>query len=503
MKILNAKQLKEADNYTIQNQGITSIELMERAASELFNWLHSRLQGANVKLHIFCGVGNNGGDGLALARMLVKEKYNVAVYIVNFSEQRSADFLVNYERLKEMNYWPEVIKESNDFPELAKEDIIVDAIFGQGLNRPPENWVANLIQYINQSKAFVVSVDIPSGLYMEAVPEDTSAVIQANHTLSFQLPKLPFFLPDTGIYSNNFEVLDIGLDMEYITQSDSSTYVIGKQEALEMYKPREKFSHKNTYGHVLVVGGSYGKIGAAMLSSEAALNSGAGLVTAYLPKCGYQIMQTALPEIMVLTSKHDEYISEIEFEVKPTVVAVGMGMDTKPVTKNAFRQFLEVNTLPLVIDADGLNILAQEQDLLEKLPSKTILTPHPGELKRLIGAWKDDFDKLAKVKAFSKAYDLIVVIKGAHSITVYHDALYINTTGNPGMATAGSGDTLTGIIAGLVAQQYTEVEAAVFGVYLHGKAGDLSVEKNSYQALTATEIIDFLGDAYLDLFSQA
>ncbi|GLB52372.1 bifunctional NAD(P)H-hydrate repair enzyme [Neptunitalea chrysea] len=502
MKILNAKQLKEADDFTIKKQNITSVELMERAASQIFEWIHSRLQNAPVTIHIFCGVGNNGGDGLALARLLLKENYSVHVYIINFSTKRSTDFLVNYDRLKKMNVWPQVLNKEDELPAILKEDIVIDAIFGQGLNRPPVNWVATIIKGINNSNAFVVAVDIPSGLYMEAVPEDKNAVINTNYTLSLQLPKLPFFLPDTGVFTNDWEILDIGLDETFIQEISSDIYLIGKAEVINMYKPREKFSHKNTYGHVLVVGGSYGKIGAAMLSSEAALNSGAGLVTSYVPKCGYQIFQTALPEIMVLTCMHEEYISEIKYDIKPSVVALGMGLNIKPVTVKAFRSFLENIETPLVIDADGLNILAKEKDLIGKLAPKTILTPHPGELKRLIGEWKDDFEKIDKVKAFSKANDLIVVVKGAYTITVYHNEMYINTTGNPGMATAGSGDVLTGIIAGLVAQGYPPLNATIFGVYLHGKAGDLSVEKNSYQALTATEIIDYIGDAYLNLFER-
>lgn len=500
MKILKAKQLKEADDITIKRQGISSWELMERAATQLFEWLHNRLQQAPVTLHIFCGTGNNGGDGLAVARLLLEQNYQVKVYVVNFSEQRTPDFLMNYEKLKELKLWPEILKADDALPELPPQDIIVDAIFGQGLNRPAEDWVAAIIQHINASKAFTLAVDVPSGMYMNQVPKEQDVVVQANHTLSFQVAKLPFFLPQTGIFTDTWELLDIGLDAQYLQEVATDMQLIGAMEVLQFYKPRKRFSHKNTYGHVLVIGGSYGKMGAPMLTAEAAMNAGAGLVTAYIPKCGYQIFQTALPEVMVLTSRHEEYISEIEFDLKPTVVAFGPGANTKEVTIRAFRAFLETNTLPLVVDADGLNILAQHQDLLSLLPAKTILTPHPGELKRLIGAWEDDFDKLAKAKAFAAQYDLVLVLKDAYTITVCEGQLYVNTTGNPGMATAGSGDTLTGIIAGLVAQQYDPLQAALFGVYLHGKAGDLSVEKNSYQALTATEIIDFIGDAYLSLF---
>lgn len=502
MKILNTKQLKEADKFTIKNWNMSSLELMERAANQIFEWINEYLEAAPVRIHIFCGTGNNGGDGLAVARLLLKANYDVKVYIVNFSSKRSTDFLANYNRLQELKYRMVILNDENDFPCIEPQDVVIDAIFGQGLNRPATDWVAAIIRSINESNALKISVDIPSGLYMDKIPKNGEAIIEANTTLTFQLPKLPLLLPETGKYSQSWELLDIGLDEDYLYQAATDYYFITKQEVLPLYRPRKRFTHKNTFGHVLVVGGSYGKIGAAILSSEAALNSGAGLVTAYIPKCGYQIMQTALPEVMVLTSKHDEYISEIEFDVKPTVIAFGPGANTKEVTLNAFTRFLEENECPLVIDADGLNMLALKPELLEKLPPKTILTPHPGELKRLLGEWTDDLDKLEKAKQFSNKYNVILVIKGAYTITVYMGKYYINSTGNPGMATAGSGDVLTGIIAGLIAQEYEPLSAAIFGVYLHGRAGDMSAGKNSMPALTATEIIDFIGDAYLDLFEE-
>lgn len=311
-----------------------------------------------------------------------------------------------------------------------------------------------------------------------------------------------FFLPQTGIYVKNWEVLDIGLDLEYLASVETTSFYVDKNMARGLYKVRDKFSHKGTYGHVLMVGGSYGKIGSMVLSSEAALNSGAGLVTSFLPSCGYTIMQTAMPEVMVITDANEKKITQVEYDFTPSSVGIGMGMGTAAETVRAFSEFLTKISFPIVIDADALNILASHPELLRSVPENSVLTPHPKELERLVGEWKNDFEKLKKVREFSKRYKVIVVIKGAHTITIFQKERFINSTGNPGMATAGSGDALTGIIAGLMAQKYSPLEAAVFGVYLHGLAGDLSVGKNGWEALTATEIIDFIGDAYLYLFQS-
>jgi hydroxyethylthiazole kinase-like uncharacterized protein yjeF len=500
MKLFTTEQIYAADKFTIQKQQISGNELMERAAVQLFNWLHLRMQGAQVKIQLFCGIGNNGGDGMALARHLKEHGYNIEVNVVNYSDKRSKDFLINLDRLKDRKIWPQFLERDCEFSEIGRDDIIVDAIFGIGLNRTPDEWITKLMRHLNDSGAFILSIDLPSGVFMDQAVDNQDAVVRANHVLSFQAPKLIFFLPETGIYSNQWEVVDIGLDPEFVMNAKSEFELIGKNEVLPMYMPREKFSHKGTYGHSLIIGGSYGKIGAVSLAANACLNAGSGLVTAYVPKCGYLPIQTALPEVMVITDSDENHINAIAFDITPTVIGIGVGLGDETKTANAFSKFLDKVKAPLVIDADGLNLLAKDKDLLKKLPSKTVLTPHPKELERLIGKWKDDFDKLKKAKAFSKKQDVILVIKGAHTITIYNNHGYVNTTGNPGMATAGSGDVLTGIITGLIAQGYQPLNAAIFGVYLHGRAGDIAIENLGYQALTATKLIDAIGMAFIDLF---
>lgn len=503
MKIFSKEQIYEGDKLTAEKQNISSTDLMERAGTQIFNWIHMRMQGAQVPIHVFCGIGNNGGDGLVLARHLILDGYNVNTYIINCSDKRSKDFLINYDRIKNVTKkWPTLLSCKEDFPEMHQDDIIVDAVFGIGLNRPVDDWVKALFIHFRTTKAYTLSIDIPSGLNTDEAVTDEDAVVWAGYTLSFATPKLVFFLPETAKFTVQWEVLDIGLDQEFLFTTETEADLIGKNEVLPMYIPRDKFSQKGQFGHSLIIGGSYGKIGAVTLTSRATLSAGAGLVSAYVPKCGYMPLQSSFPEAMVITDTDDEKITSINFDIEPTVIGFGIGLGTDTKTINAFETFLKTNKTPLVIDADGINILAKKKTLLKLLPLQTVFTPHPKELERLIGSWKNDFDKLKKVKAFSKKYSAILVIKGANTITVFQDKLYVNTTGNPGLSTAGSGDVLTGIITGLISQGYTPLIATVFGVYLHGRSADIAVEDFGYQSLIASHVIEYLGEAFIDLFKQ-
>lgn len=503
MNIFSAAQLYEADKVTTERQGITSTDLMERAATQIFHWLHQRMQGAQVPIHIFCGIGNNGGDGLALGRMLIQNGYNVHVYIANFTDKRSKCFLINYGRIKDVTKnWPILMKGEEDFPEIHPDDIIVDALFGIGLNRAPEGWVKSLIQYLNSEKAFKLSIDVPSGLSANGPLLDGEAVIMANHTLTFQTPKLTFFLPETGKYVPYFEALDIGLDPEYLMTTQPLARVIIKAIAQSFYRQREKFAHKGSFGHSLLIGGSYGKMGAIMLASKAALRSGSGLATAFIPACGHDLLAGQLPEAMAVCDVDDKKITDISLDTASYTIGIGPGMGKEPETLKAFEGLLSVVETPMVIDADAINLLAENTKLLKKVPKSSILTPHVGELKRLLGEWKNNIEKLEMAKAFSKKYEVVLVIKGANTMTVLGDDLYINTTGNPGMATAGSGDVLTGMITGLLAQGYDPLVAALFGVYQHGSAGNLATQEQGFEALIASDIIENIGTSFLELFRQ-
>ncbi len=471
---------------------------MERAGLAIFQWLHGQLKGSPVTFHIFCGIGNNGGDGLVLARHLLEHGYEVEVYIVNYSDKRSQDFLVNLDRLKDRKVWPQVLKAKSALPDIGVGDIIVDAIFGTGLNRNPDPWVCDLVRVLNDGPATVVSVDIPSGMFMDK-PTEADHTVHADYVLTFQLPKLVFFLPDTGRYCGHWVPLDIGLDQDFINNLETEFVLVGASEIRPLHHERTKFTHKGTYGHSLIIGGSYGKIGAVILSARACLKSGSGLVSALVPRCGYIPLQASLPEAMVLTGQDENELVNLEVTLEPSAIGIGMGMGTSEVSLKAFSAFLRQVSAPLVIDADGLNMLSKERSLLKLLPDNTVLTPHPGELERLIGPWNDDFEKIEKAKDFVKKYGCILIIKGAHTLVLEKDRTYVNSTGNPGMATGGSGDVLTGMITAFLAQGYSSLHAALMGVYLHGKAGDLALREESVESLTADEIISHLGAAFRQL----
>ena len=501
MKIFSATQLKEADQITLEKQGISSLELMERAATLVYEEIDRRLQGAHIPVKIFCGIGNNGGDGLVVGRLLLEQGYDVSFYIVNYSDHRSKDFLANYDRVKnQTTKWPALLRSEEDFPEIKKGDFVVDAIFGVGLNRPLVPWVANLVKHINASEAFVLAIDLPSGLMADQPTEDQEAIIKAGYTITFQSPKMSFFLPETAAFIGELQIMDIGLDREYLIDTPTKAQLIGKEEAKMLYRPRNKFSHKGTYGHALMVGGSYGKMGSICLAATAALKSGAGMVTVFIPSCGYETLQTALPEAMVLTDTNEKMLTEIDHKMDPSVIGFGVGVGTGGKTVQAFADLLRKTEKPMVIDADGLNILSGNKELLKSIPEASILTPHPKELERLIGKWSNDFEKIQKARDLANEYRLILVLKDAYTITLTADDLYINTSGNPGMATAGSGDVLTGILTSLVAQGYNPLTAAVFGVYLHGRSGDMAAEKLSYEGVIARDIAENTGAAILDLF---
>lgn len=500
MEILTAQQIYQLDKATIESQGVTALDLMERAGTTCFEWIHSKLQGNPVKILVFCGIGNNGGDGLVIARHLHQHGYNVECYVVNFNKKRTEGFLHNYDKLKDAGVWPKVINSENDFPEFAANDIVIDAILGIGLSRKIEGFTVDLIKYINKVKAYTLAIDLPSGLFADKSVSGKDTVLEASHTLTFQRPKIALLLPENEPYIYTWETINIGLDEQFIAKMDTvKHFMTEKDDVLQLYKPRTKFSHKGTYGHSLIIGGSFGKIGAVTLTSQGALKSGSGKVTAYIPKCGYQILQISIPEVMVEVDAENE-LEFFNYKSNPTVIGIGCGIGTSEKTSKGFAKFLSTNKLPLVVDADALNILSENKELLKLLPENSILTPHPKEFERLVGKWKNDHDKLEKLKELSSKYKIIVVLKGANTVIANNDELYFNTTGNPALATAGTGDILLGIITGLLAQNYKPLDAAIFGVYIHGKTANIAMNDMSIENFIASSVLDYLDDAFMSLF---
>jgi len=501
MYILSSKQMAQADKATLSKKGISSIELMEHAANLCFQWLQLHLKPNDVKIHVFCGIGNNGGDGLVITRYLIENNYNVTSYIVNFSHNRSENFLTNYERVKDIGDWPIVISTENEFPDINENDLVIDAIFGNGLSRPPKGFTKKLIQYLNKKHAFTLAIDLPSGLYSNKTVEDDKNVLKANHILTFQYPKQAFFLSENKDFFESWEIIAIGLDEDFVQNLHPNYNYITKNDILPIYKFRKKWDHKGNFGHSLLIGGSFGKIGAITLASKAALKVGSGLVTAYVPKCGYQILQAAIPEVMAEVDT-DDLLAYFNFKTKATVIGIGPGMGTAEKTAKGFENFIKENKIALVIDADAINLLAKDNNLLDFLPKNTVLTPHPKELERLIGKWDNDYEKLTKAQDFTKKYNCILVLKDAITAVVTKNATYFNSTGNPALATAGSGDVLTGLITGLIAQNYTPLQAAIFGVYLHGLTADIGSLDIGYESFTASSILEYLPDAILSLFEK-
>ncbi|MDZ7603996.1 MAG: NAD(P)H-hydrate dehydratase [Cyclobacteriaceae bacterium] len=497
MKILNTQQIRKADQYTIQHEPIPSIDLMERASLVFFQWFRSHFK--NRKVYVFCGPGNNGGDGLAIARMLISDGWEVSVSVVGSEEIRTSDFRVNYHRLSELLEIKEIVSEEDVRFDFAPTDIAIDALYGSGLSRPVDGLCAVLIRYINNSARTIVSVDIPSGMFSDQ-PTVSDAVIRADHVVTFQTPKLAFMLPENGIYAKNWVALDIGISQEFIDGLESPYEYIEDVEIKNILRSRSRFAHKSDFGRVLLIVGSKGKMGAAVLSALACIRSGAGLVTTYIPNSGYEIMQATVPEVMVETDPGENHFTRCPETLIYNSVAIGPGLGTHSESSLAFADLLKKHQKPMVLDADAINLVSQDKELLKLLPPYSILTPHPGEFKRLAGNWNNDFERLEKQVALSTEFNIIVAVKGAHtSISAPNGKVYFNSSGNPGMATAGSGDVLTGIIGSLLGQGYQPVEAALLGVYLHGSAGDLAAYQLTQECLIASDIVNYLPKAYKKL----
>jgi NAD(P)H-hydrate epimerase len=498
MKILSAAQIRAADAYTIKKQAIASVDLMERAANACVSWLKKYI-GADKRLLIFCGTGNNGGDGIAIARLMYQCGYDVLVYVIGEKGKGSPDFLENISRLEKLLLPIIYVQTLNQIEAFKPNDVIIDAIFGTGLNKPVEGFYAEVIQVINHSEKEVISIDIPSGLFCDTGDlASLKNVVKATHTLTFQLPKFSFLFPETGKFVGQFHILDIGLDNEFIHAQDSIFYYLTEEDIRFNFNfKREKFSHKGTYGHALLIAGSYGKAGAAILAAKACLRSGVGLVSIHTAKNNVAAIHAAFPEAMVSIDSNTVHISEIPALSNFDAVGIGPGIGLHEDTVKALKNLIQTSEIPLVIDADAINILAENKTWLSFLPLGSVLTPHPKEFERLAGKCNDSFERLQKARELSIKTNLVIVLKGAHTAIVSPSGkVYFNSTGNPGMATAGSGDVLTGVITSFLAQGYNSFEAAVLGVYIHGMAGDIAAADCALPSLIAGDIIDSLSGAF-------
>ena len=497
MKIFSAAQIKRWDKFTIENDPVSSIDLMEHAAAACCNWLIGKNFG-KFHFRIFCGKGNNGGDGLAIARMLKISGHGVAVYLSESTGTDSTEFSINLERYHDCGGEIYGFQSNGILPVIQKDDVIVDAIFGTGLNKPPTGIHAALINYMNQSGDTIISIDIPSGLYADACSKKNS-IVNATHTLSFQNPKLAFFVAENEKYVGDVHLLDIGLHQQFELQEGSVFETIEKEMVNLILHPRGKFSHKGNYGHAAILAGSKGMMGAAVLAARGCLRSGVGKLTCYLPACGLNIMQTAAPEAMCKVSGND-HLETVNGLGSYNAVGIGPGIGTENNMIGLLNQLFSFPEIRLVIDADALNVMAADKALMNIIPPGSILTPHTREFERLFGESANDFNRIQLALQKAVEHRIYIVLKGHHTLICTPEGKgYFNTTGNPGMATGGSGDVLCGVLTGLLAQGYTPLHASLIGVYLHGLAGDIAAEKRSEEAMVAGDIVECLGEAFRNM----
>ncbi|WP_336718030.1 NAD(P)H-hydrate dehydratase [Chryseobacterium mucoviscidosis] len=496
MKIFTAEQIRNGDEYTIKNEPVSSGQLMERAAQSCVDWIFE-----NCKNHrnfaVFCGKGNNGGDGFAIARMLHLKGFDVDVF-TNTKAKFSSDAGNNFRELKEFSgVFIREFKEAKEY-RFDNRTVIIDALFGTGLSKNIEGEFEELIDFLNEKNNLKISIDVPSGLFADAVFTENATIFKADYTLSFQFWKKTFLHPETGKYVGKVKVLDINISEDYITETKTEDFVINEEIIKDIFRPRNEFSHKGTYGKVIIAGGSYGKIGAVVLSAKSALKSGAGLTFTLAPKCGYEILQTSNPEAMFIEGGHD-FIDHFEADEK-AVYGIGPGLGTNEETAKSFLNFLKNYSQPLILDADALNIISQDQKNLKIIPKNSIITPHPKEFERLFGTTENSFERVKLAKSKAKELGIYIVLKDHHTQVITPEGeVFYNITGNSGLAKGGSGDILTGIITSFLAQHYSEKEAAILGVWFHGRAAEFASEKYSKESVLPTNIIDEFGTVFKEL----
>jgi hydroxyethylthiazole kinase-like uncharacterized protein yjeF len=491
MKLLSRQQWKDWDQYTVENEPVAYLDLMERAASACTQWIIDKNL-LRKHFYIFCGKGNNGGDGLAMARQLIDIRSEISVYIIESDAEASAAFSENLSRLEKLTTNINVIEEGSQLPVINKDDIIIDAIFGAGLNRPVENVSKTIIEFINRQEAFTISIDVPGGLPIETAPGNI--VVEADVTLTFEAIKLCFLFAENQKYVGKVEVLPINLNRDFLDLVDSGDYlyeVIDAEFVGKFYKARSEFSHKGNHGHALLIAGSEGKSGAALIAAKACLRSGTGLLTCAFPKEIISELLIALPEAMHVKPK----AAEIDLS-KYSAIGIGPGLSTGSKAEKIMDHIIAHINQSMVIDADGLNIISKDPARLAALPLQTILTPHPKEFDRLFGASFNTYERIEKALNATKEYGIIIVLKDHHSMIAANGKGYFNVNGNAGLAKGGSGDALTGIITALLAQKYEPFHAATLGVYLHGMAADIALAFQSHESMLVSDVIESIGHAF-------
>ncbi|WP_400192487.1 NAD(P)H-hydrate dehydratase [Hymenobacter sp. B81] len=502
MKLLTTAQTRQADAATVAAQGISSLDLMERAATVFTDWLTARLSPAQAgEILVLCGPGNNGGDGLAVARLLHLRGYDVRVGLLP-AERYSPEAAANRRQLP--SDLPVAEWQPGQLPAIAPGTVVIDALFGTGLNRPLEGAAATVVRHLNAARARVISIDMPSGLFADAPQPPGSAVVQARHTVTFEHPKLALLLPGSAAYVGRWHALPIGLDADFLAGAETDMHLVDAGLLAGRLPARPTFAHKGSFGHALLLAGSRGKMGAAVLAARACLRGGAGLLTVAAPSGGLDVLQTAVPEAMCRPDEGKSYLTSLPALQPYAAAGIGPGIGQHDDTRAVLEELLclaPAAQVPLVLDADALNLLGANRGLLDLLPPESMLTPHPREFERLTEPARDDYHRLALLRDFARRYHCYVLLKGAYSCLAAPDGqLYFNTTGNPGMATGGSGDVLTGLLLALRAdRRLSPLDAALLGIYAHGRAGDLAAAEQGQAGLIAGDLPRYLGRALQEL----
>ncbi len=499
-KLFETSKIKELDQYTIENEPIASIDLVERAASVFVNEFSRRYTSRQNRIYVFAGQGNNGADALAVSRLLTEQGYNVFTYLINPSNILSPDCEENRRRLKETDskQYVEVVSSFSP-PVFEPQDIIIDGLFGSGLNRPLEGGFAKIVDYINHSESTVISIDMPSGLFGEDNKSNNlQYIIQADLTLTFEFPRLSFLLPENTDFVGEWKALPIDLHPDALLKTKTPYGLITDADVASLMHKRHRFSHKGDFGHALLMAGSTGRMGAAVLAARSCMRSGVGLLTVHLPEKGEHIMQISLPEAMTSADRNPDYIAELPLFSDYDAIGIGPGIGINNETGSVLNKLFEAGEhKPMVLDADALNMIAANSELFHKIPQGSVITPHPKEFDRLAGPSDNTYERMQKARSIAAEQKICIVLKGGNTaVCTPAGKVFFNTSGNPGMATAGSGDVLTGIILGLLAQGYSSEEASVIGVYIHGIAGNLAAANLSEESLIAGDITVMLGKAF-------
>ncbi|WP_353134116.1 NAD(P)H-hydrate dehydratase [Pseudopedobacter sp.] len=468
LKLLNAAQTKLADQYTMENEPIPSLELMERASSAFVKTFAERFTDKRISITVFCGKGNNGGDGLAIARLLYQDRYEfIDVVIIDFSEKSTPEFDANLIALQQTEI--SIFYLTNpELLDIKQSAVVIDAIFGIGLSRPFDKSYQTLIDKLNLLPGKKVSVDIPSGMPSEGKLYETP-VFKADWVITFQRPKINFLLPLSAPYIREWKVVNIGLNENFIESTASPYYWIWRKDILDSIRKRKSFDHKGTYGHNLIIAGDANTMGAALLTAESSMKSGAGLTTVCIPQSGLTALNSRLPEVMYLDRSDFNYTDFTKYKGICIGPGLGKGKDAKSLLTHLISEYKK----PVVFDADALNILAEDETLLAQISPDSILTPHVKEFDRLFGEHYNCWDRIETAFHQAKKLKLYIVLKNRYTMIFTPDGrCFFNSTGSPAMATGGMGDVLTGLISSFIAQDYTVEKAIIISVFVHGYIGE-------------------------------